>query len=130
VNYETARSIEAHIHRVGRTGRAGAMGSAFSLVLPTEFNFAAELVLLLEQLSQNVPPELREVATKVNVIFARAFGLKLCRANGTDRVGDSAHERRLDEDEDTSASLKLSCHRVLESDLVDDRRRAMQAQRA
>ena len=36
INVELARDSEIHIHRVGRTGRAGAKGLAMSLVAPAE----------------------------------------------------------------------------------------------
>ncbi len=36
INVELARDSETHIHRVGRTGRAGAKGLAVSLVAPAE----------------------------------------------------------------------------------------------
>ncbi|WP_260496139.1 ATP-dependent RNA helicase DbpA [Pseudomonas sp. J452] len=36
INVELARDSEIHIHRVGRTGRAGAKGMAMSLVAPAE----------------------------------------------------------------------------------------------
>ena len=36
INVELARDAEIHIHRVGRTGRAGAKGIAISLVAPAE----------------------------------------------------------------------------------------------
>jgi ATP-independent RNA helicase DbpA len=36
INVELARDPEIHIHRIGRTGRAGARGIAISLVAPTE----------------------------------------------------------------------------------------------
>eukprot|EP00494_Astrolonche_serrata_P005970 UN05987 len=32
VNYDSAHNLDAHIHRVGRTGRAGETGTAYSLL--------------------------------------------------------------------------------------------------
>ena len=40
INVELARSAEIHIHRVGRTGRAGNKGMAISLVAPAEIRRA------------------------------------------------------------------------------------------
>jgi ATP-independent RNA helicase DbpA len=36
INYELSRNPEVHIHRIGRTGRAGEQGLAISLVTPRE----------------------------------------------------------------------------------------------
>ena len=36
INVELARDPEVHVHRIGRSGRAGATGLAFSLVAPAE----------------------------------------------------------------------------------------------
>ena len=36
INYELARDADTHIHRIGRTGRAGSSGLAISLVAPKE----------------------------------------------------------------------------------------------
>ena len=45
VNYDVAKKIEDHTHRIGRTGRAGATdGSAYTLVTTGEFDAAVDLV--------------------------------------------------------------------------------------
>ena len=36
INYEVTRDPQVHVHRIGRTGRAGKKGQAFSLVSPKE----------------------------------------------------------------------------------------------
>jgi superfamily II DNA/RNA helicase len=36
VNYEVPGSVDAYVHRVGRTGRAHAVGTAVTLVAPEE----------------------------------------------------------------------------------------------
>ncbi|MEE9446717.1 MAG: ATP-dependent RNA helicase DbpA [Arenicellales bacterium] len=43
INYEIARDIEVHIHRVGRTGRAGNKGQAFTLYTKKEEYKVAQL---------------------------------------------------------------------------------------
>ncbi|NQD93338.1 ATP-dependent RNA helicase DbpA [Pseudomonas sp. CrR25] len=48
INVELARDSETHIHRVGRTGRAGAKGLAVSLVAPAEAH-RAQAVETLQQ---------------------------------------------------------------------------------
>lgn len=46
INVELARDSEIHIHRVGRTGRAGEKGIAISLVAPSEAHRAQAIELL------------------------------------------------------------------------------------
>jgi ATP-dependent RNA helicase DDX5/DBP2 len=59
VNYDAPPSIDAYVHRVGRTGRAGACGSAHTLWVamePAERALARELGALLVACGQPVPP--------------------------------------------------------------------------
>lgn len=64
INYELARDSEVHVHRIGRTGRAGAEGLALSLVAPKELTRLNRLedylqqTLLLEPLPQAEPQHL------------------------------------------------------------------------
>lgn len=66
VNFEVARDIDTHTHRVGRTGRAGVKGTAYTLFVTSRDppDFAAHLVRHLELASQSVPPRLLEMANK------------------------------------------------------------------
>ncbi|CAH8823776.1 unnamed protein product [Trichobilharzia szidati] len=66
INYEVARDIDTHIHRVGRTGRAGAKGTAYTLFVAGKdpVDFAACLVQHLESASQTVPQRLLDIALK------------------------------------------------------------------
>ena len=49
VNYELPHVPEDYIHRIGRTGRAGASGEAISFVAPEEENYLAEIERLLKK---------------------------------------------------------------------------------
>ncbi|CAH8457891.1 unnamed protein product [Heterobilharzia americana] len=66
INYEVARDIDTHIHRIGRTGRAGVKGTAYTLFVAGKdpVDFAACLVQHLESASQIVPPRLLDIAFK------------------------------------------------------------------
>ena len=44
INFDVAKSIDTHVHRIGRTGRAGEKGTAFTLVTPKDVQFAGQLV--------------------------------------------------------------------------------------
>lgn len=62
VNFDIARDIDTHTHRIGRTGRAGEKGTAFTFVTPKDKEFAGHLVRNLEGANQEVPADLMELA--------------------------------------------------------------------
>eukprot|EP00899_Mesostigma_viride_P010304 jgi/Mesvir1/19275/Mv10354-RA.3 len=65
VNYDIARDIDSHVHRIGRTGRAGAKdGTAYTLVTQREARFAGELVDNLQSALQPVPDALVQLAMR------------------------------------------------------------------
>ena len=49
VNYELPHVAEDYVHRIGRTGRAGASGEAISLVAPDEEKFLSDIEKLLKR---------------------------------------------------------------------------------
>ena len=55
VNYHIAHDSEVHIHRIGRTGRAGAQGKAISLFSDKE---SYKVGLIEDALEQTIKPEL------------------------------------------------------------------------
>lgn len=62
INYDTARDIDTHTHRIGRTGRAGVSGVAHTLVTDKDKEFAGHLVRNLELSNQTVPDDLMRLA--------------------------------------------------------------------
>ena len=48
INYEIPHAAEDYVHRIGRTGRAGASGIAISLVSPEEEKYLAEIEKLIK----------------------------------------------------------------------------------
>jgi ATP-dependent RNA helicase DDX42 len=66
VNFDIAKDMDSHVHRIGRTGRAGDKeGVAHTLVTGKEARFAGELVTSLIAAGQTVPSELMDLAMKV-----------------------------------------------------------------
>ena len=49
INFDMPRSGDDYIHRIGRTGRAGASGLAISFVLTNEWNLMASIERYLKQ---------------------------------------------------------------------------------
>uniref|UniRef100_A0A2P2IST1 RNA helicase n=1 Tax=Rhizophora mucronata TaxID=61149 RepID=A0A2P2IST1_RHIMU len=65
VNFDVARDMDMHVHRIGRTGRAGDKdGIAYTFITQKEARFAGELVNSLIAAGQNVPMELMDLAMK------------------------------------------------------------------
>uniref|UniRef100_T1PHR0 ATP-dependent RNA helicase DDX42 n=1 Tax=Musca domestica TaxID=7370 RepID=T1PHR0_MUSDO len=64
INYDIARDIDTHTHRIGRTGRAGEKGTAYTLVTEKDKEFAGHLVRNLEGADQEVPQDLMDLAMK------------------------------------------------------------------
>merc|ERR1711988_974505 len=62
INYDFPGSIEDYIHRVGRTGRAGATGSSYTFFTSDMFKHAKDLVAVLNEANQPVPEELQKLA--------------------------------------------------------------------
>lgn len=69
INFDSAKDIDSHIHRIGRTGRAGDKGgTAYTLVMPNEPKFAGSLVQSLTAAGQIVTEELHDLAMKVGCL--------------------------------------------------------------
>lgn len=62
INYDMPSSAEDYVHRIGRTGRAGADGRAYSFFTPNNARLAKQLVGILQEAQQVVPPQMREYA--------------------------------------------------------------------
>lgn len=58
INYDYPQQTEDYVHRIGRTGRSNATGEAYTFFTSNERKMAKELVAILEEAKQDVPPEL------------------------------------------------------------------------
>ncbi|KAL3640112.1 DEAD-box ATP-dependent RNA helicase 14 [Castilleja foliolosa] len=63
VNFDFPTGIEDYVHRIGRTGRAGATGVAYTFFSDKDARHASELVKLLEGADQKVPAEVRDMVS-------------------------------------------------------------------
>ena len=55
INYDLPESREDYIHRIGRTGRAGAKGQAVSFITPDDRSQWKAIARLLEKTGSQVP---------------------------------------------------------------------------
>lgn len=76
INYDFPKQIEDYVHRIGRTGRAGLTGTAYSLFTKKSFMLAPDLASILNRANQTVPEDLQKFAalassTKNEHVFRR-----------------------------------------------------------
>ena len=64
INYDFPTGIEDYVHRIGRTGRAGATGIAYTFFCDQDGKYASDLVKILEGANQRVPQEVRDIAVR------------------------------------------------------------------
>lgn len=69
INYEMPSAPEDYVHRIGRTGRAGAFGIAISLVSPEEEKYLKEIEKLIKR---EIPKEPTFVAERASRPAARS----------------------------------------------------------
>ncbi|KAF4672865.1 hypothetical protein FOL47_011285 [Perkinsus chesapeaki] len=62
INFDFPESCEDYIHRIGRTGRAGHEGNAYSYFTEKDFWVAKEMVPLLRESNVEIPPMMEKVA--------------------------------------------------------------------
>jgi ATP-dependent RNA helicase RhlE len=116
INYELPHVPEDYIHRIGRTGRAGASGVAISLVDPAEDKYLAEIEKLLKKKvlvhaaedysveKATLVPERRERADRAPRGGVRAERpARAPRAAPEPRAPRATHEDRLREREEAYA---------------------------
>ncbi|XP_048328075.1 DEAD-box ATP-dependent RNA helicase 46 isoform X2 [Ziziphus jujuba] len=64
INYDFPTGVEDYVHRIGRTGRAGATGVAYTFFGDQDAKYASDLVKVLEGANQRVPPEIRDMGSR------------------------------------------------------------------
>merc|ERR1719422_2741228 len=62
INYDAANNSEDYVHRIGRTGRAGAKGFAVTLMSRQDAGKARGMVEVMERTNQEIPRELQDMA--------------------------------------------------------------------
>lgn len=62
VNYDPPANIEDYVHRIGRTGRAGEKGDAYTCLYENERQVAQQILQVIRKTGQEIPPMLTEMA--------------------------------------------------------------------
>jgi ATP-dependent RNA helicase DDX5/DBP2 len=58
INYDLPNQIEDYVHRIGRTGRAGAKGHSYTFFTEDKARLAKDLIGILKEANQEIPDEL------------------------------------------------------------------------
>ncbi|KAL9242955.1 hypothetical protein vseg_016908 [Gypsophila vaccaria] len=97
VNFDIAKEMDMHVHRIGRTGRAGDKdGVAYTLITLKEARFAGELVNSLIAAGQNVSAELMDLAMKDGRFRSKRDARKGGGKKGKGRGGGNRGVRGVD----------------------------------
>lgn len=64
INFDVPNHLEDYVHRAGRTGRAGKLGTAVTFITPEQGRYSIDIVKALKQSEQEVPTELQGLADK------------------------------------------------------------------
>lgn len=64
VNFDLPGNVEDYVHRIGRTGRAGAYGTAHAFFTNDNGKMARELVDILREAGQQIPEELERMGSR------------------------------------------------------------------
>lgn len=62
VNFDFPGSMEDYVHRIGRTGRAGATGISYSFLTADKSKLARKLVDVLREANQEIPADIQAMA--------------------------------------------------------------------
>jgi len=74
INFTFPLTIEDYIHRIGRTGRGGKSGISHTLFTMSEKSHSGQLINVLREANQCVPPELLKFGTAVKKKEHKLYG--------------------------------------------------------
>ena len=73
INFDFPSCCEDYVHRIGRTGRAGAKGTAYSFFTSENARQGKDLIKILEQSNQNVPEALRTMSYNARKYYFKLY---------------------------------------------------------
>ena len=98
VNFDVPREIESYVHRIGRTGRAGEEGEAFTFVYKNEIPLVYEIMAHTEAKIKEIPPFMPREKKKQEQkdTKKRPSNKKDSRSKGKQRSDDKDNFKRKD----------------------------------
>jgi len=61
VNFDPPANMEDYVHRIGRTGRAGDKGDAYTCLYESEKDAATKIMQVMRKTGQEIPQELKDI---------------------------------------------------------------------
>lgn len=102
INYECPNHMEDYVHRVGRTGRAGNKGTAYTFITPDQGRYAVDIEKALLSSNVEIPDDLRNLC----ISFMEKLGGAKLTSSG---FGGKGLER-LDQERDTMKKIQKKTH--------------------
>lgn len=72
INFDYPAQTEDYVHRIGRTARASTKGTAYTFFTNGNMRSSRELIDVLREAQQEIPPELYELA-EMSKMFAKGM---------------------------------------------------------
>ena len=116
LNYDIPYDVEAYIHRIGRTGRAGAKGEAILFVAPREKRL---LYAIEKTIRQTIEPMKMPTAADINVQRVSRFKQKITEALADSSKNEMFYQMLTEVQEEESAEpleIAAAMARLLQGD--------------
>jgi ATP-dependent RNA helicase DDX3X len=94
INYDLPSDIDDYVHRIGRTGRAGNTGLSTAFFNRGNKNIVRDLLELLREANQEIPPWLESVAHESGFSGGGGYRGRVGRGGGTRRGGSTRDYRQ------------------------------------
>mmetsp|Transcript_21980 Transcript_21980/g.61010 ORF Transcript_21980/g.61010 Transcript_21980/m.61010 type:complete len:663 (-) Transcript_21980:249-2237(-) len=115
LNYDPPNHHEDYVHRVGRTGRAGAKGTAITFLGPEDEKYAPDVVKALTESKQEIPADLQSMCDA----FTKKRAAGLAQAHGSG-YGGSGFKFDASEEDQRQAERKALMKEYKQGDEEDD----------
>ncbi|PHZ07313.1 P-loop containing nucleoside triphosphate hydrolase protein [Rhizopus microsporus ATCC 52813] len=114
INYECPNHMEDYVHRVGRTGRAGNKGTAYTFITPDQDRYAMDICKALKLSGQEIPSDLQALADS----FQSKVKEGKERASGSGFGGKGLE--RLDKDRDLVKKIQKKAYGTGDEDTDEE----------
>ncbi|KAJ1984612.1 pre-mRNA processing RNA-helicase [Dimargaris cristalligena] len=114
INYDCPNHLEDYVHRVGRTGRAGHQGDAYTFLTPNQERYAVDIVKALKQSNAPIPVPVQALADR----FRQKVETGEAHFSGSGFGGKGLE--KLDKDRDKIKQLQKKAYGANDDDDDDD----------